>query len=272
MSKTIFITGASSGIGKATAKVFAANGWNVIASMRDPEKETELTALDRVLVTRLDVREADTITAAIRAGLDRFGRIDVWMNNAGLGVFGVFEATPQQKIIDLFEVNLFGVMAATRAILPHFRARQEGLIVNISSATGRSTFPLLSAYCASKFALEGFSEALSFELSSQGIGVKIIEPGMVETNFDEASRQNSADAPLPEDYNAYLQKMIASYTAEETHPVSAADAASAIYAAVTDGTDTLRYVIGEDARGMLSARSSMPDQDYLDAMRQRFTV
>jgi NAD(P)-dependent dehydrogenase (short-subunit alcohol dehydrogenase family) len=272
MEKTIVITGASSGIGKATAKRFAQEGWNVIAGMRKPARDTELSALEHVLVVQLDVQDPDTIASAIKAGIQQFGHIDVWVNNAGQGLFGLLETTPIEKISKLFEVNFFGAVAAIQAILPHFRARQKGLLVNISSATGRSTFPLLSAYCASKFALEGLSEALSFELASQHIGVKIIEPGMVETHFNQATESNNATTPVPEDYKGYLKSIIEIYSADTTKPVSAEEAAQVIFEAVTDGTDQLRYTIGKDAAGLLSGRKSMGDQEFMDLMRKRFTV
>jgi NAD(P)-dependent dehydrogenase (short-subunit alcohol dehydrogenase family) len=184
MNKTVLITGCSSGFGKASAKLFADKGWNVIATMRRPEAEEELTKLADVLLTRLDVQERDSIGAAIEAGMARFGTIDALMNNAGFGLFGLFEATPREKIEEQFDVNVFGAMDVTRALLPHFRANNNGLILNISSGAGMFTLPMLSLYCASKFALEGFSEALSYELSSQHITVKVIEPGgVVSTNF-----------------------------------------------------------------------------------------
>ncbi|MDE1991526.1 MAG: SDR family NAD(P)-dependent oxidoreductase, partial [Rhizobiaceae bacterium] len=124
MTKTILITGASSGIGKAAARLFHEKGWNVVATMRSPDKETELATLDNVLVTRLDVSDQESIAAAISAGIDRFGRIDALVNNAGYGQFGVFEAVPVEKIKQQFDVNVFGVMDVTRAILPHFRANK----------------------------------------------------------------------------------------------------------------------------------------------------
>lgn len=272
MEKTIAITGASSGIGKATAKRFAEEGWNVLAGMRRPAQDMALPAIGRVLAVTLDVQDPGTVASAIKAGIQQFGKIDVWVNNAGQGLFGLLEATPIQKIRALFDVNFFGAVTAIQAILPHFRARQDGLIVNISSATGRSTFPLMSAYCASKYALEGLCESLSFELVSQGIGIKIIEPGMVETRFNQTTQENNAGIPPPEDYRDYFKGMIEAYSSEDTKPISAEAAAQAIYEAVTDGTDKLRYPIGADVTGMLSARQSMGDQDYMDMMRKRFTV
>jgi NAD(P)-dependent dehydrogenase (short-subunit alcohol dehydrogenase family) len=159
MAKTILITGTSSGLGKATAYLFAHAGWNVVATMRQPEKEQELVQLPNVLVTRLDVQERVSITKAIETALDRFGQIDALVNNAGFGLFGLFEATPPEKVVEQFNINVFGVMDTTRAILPHFRQNKGGLILNISSGAGVFTLPMLSLYCASKFTLEGFTEA-----------------------------------------------------------------------------------------------------------------
>jgi short-subunit dehydrogenase len=175
MRKTVLITGASSGICKAAAKFFAASGWNVVATMRHPDGESELAALSDVLVARIDVQDKSTIVPTIQAGLAR-GGIDVLINNAGFGLFGLFETTPPERIQEQFDVNFFGVMDVTRAILPHFRENKRGLIVNISSGAGIFTLPMISLYCASKFALEGFSEALAYELASQNIGVKLVVP------------------------------------------------------------------------------------------------
>ena len=127
MSKTILITGASSGIGRATAKYFQAKGWNVIATMRSPQNETDLSTLDNVLVTRLDVQDSASITAAVQEGIDRFGKIDVLLNNAGYGAYGVLEATPMEKIRRQFDVNVFGLLETTKALLPHFRANRDGV-------------------------------------------------------------------------------------------------------------------------------------------------
>ncbi len=133
MKKTVLITGCSSGIGKAAAKLFAGNGWNVIATMRKPAMETELARLKDVLVTRLDVQDGESIKQAIEAGIACFGGIDVLINNAGYGQYGLFEAIPREKIQEQFDVNVFGVMDVTRSVLPHFRERKSGLIINISS-------------------------------------------------------------------------------------------------------------------------------------------
>src|SRR5208283_4346407 len=167
------------------AKAFAGNDWNVIATMRQSAADSELASLPRVLVTRLDVQDRESIDAAVADGVERFGRIDALINNAGFSLFGVFEAISREKIQEQFDVNVFGVMDVTRALLPHFRRNKGGLIINISSRAGLVSLPLISIYCATKFALEGFSESLASELASQNITVKIIEPsgGVTGTNF-----------------------------------------------------------------------------------------
>ena len=183
MTPTILITGASSGIGRAAAKRFQSAGWQVIATMRTPQHERELNTLDRVLVERLDVLDLASIDSAVAAGLARFGRIDVLLNNAGYGAYGPLEATPIEKIRRQFDVNVLGVLATTKAVLPHMRAQGSGTVLNISSIGGKMTFPLGSLYHGTKFAVEGLSESLHYELLPLGIRVKVIEPGMVKTDM-----------------------------------------------------------------------------------------
>ncbi len=274
MKKTVLITGASSGIGKAASRLFLANGWNVVATMRSPDKETELTELSGVLVNRLDVQDRDSIDTAIKAGIEKFGRIDVLVNNAGYGQNGVFEATSREKIQQQFDVNVFGVMDVTRAILPHFRANRAGLIINVSSGAGLFTLPTLSIYCASKFALEGFTEALAYELLALGIGVKSVIPhgGVAETSFrDRAGADFAIDpAGLP-DYNEFLQAAQRAFAAMvAAKMMTSSDVAKVIFEAATDGKDQLRYLVGDDARGFVKARRSMEDQAYVDFMRGQF--
>jgi NADP-dependent 3-hydroxy acid dehydrogenase YdfG len=172
MSKTVLITGCSSGFGRATAQVFSNNGWNVVATMRDVRGADDLANDHNMLVARLDVQDRSSIAEAVERAIECFGRIDALVNNAGFGLHGIFETSSPEKIQEQFDVNLFGVMNVTRALLPHFRANRGGTIVNISSGAGVFTLPLISLYCASKFALEGFSEALTYELAPLGITVK----------------------------------------------------------------------------------------------------
>ena len=187
MTQTIFITGASSGIGKATALYFHNKGWNVVATLRDPAQAGELAALPRVLVTRLDVTDGASVAAAVDAAHAQFGGIDVLLNNAGYGAYGPLEAFDMEGIRRQFDTNVIGLLEVTKAVLPRMRTQGQGVIVNISLIGGRMTFPLGTLYHGTKFAVEGLSEALHYELEPLGIRVKIVEPGMIATDFSGRS-------------------------------------------------------------------------------------
>jgi NAD(P)-dependent dehydrogenase (short-subunit alcohol dehydrogenase family) len=273
MTRTILITGASSGIGRASATLFASKGWNVVATMRDPVKGADLAGPRNVLVTRLDLQDRASIAPAVEAGIDRFGRIDTLVNNAGYGQYGLFEAISREQVQEQFDVNVFGVMDVTRAILPHFRANKGGHIVNVSSGAGLFTLPLISLYCASKFALEGFSEALSYELASQNIAVKLVTPhgGVTSTAFNQRTMQDRADDPSLKEYDDFVARTDQAFLSMITaRSMSAEDVAQVIFTAVTDGTSRLRYLIGDDARGFVKARRELSEEDYIAFMRARF--
>lgn len=271
MKKVIFITGASSGLGKATSLYFAQQGWNVIATMRDPHKETDLTGHTNIFVTKLDVSDHMSIQTAILLGIEKFGQIDVLINNAGYGQQGLFEAVSADKVREQFEVNVFGLMEVTRAMLPHFRSRKQGMIVNVTSGVGRITVPLVSIYAASKFAVEGFSEALSFELESQNIKVKVIEPGYVATKFYERAATDYAHDTSLSDYDDFSKEMSSLFSAFGNQvTASPEEVAKSIYAAINDGTYKLRYVVGPDLETLIELKNNKPDQEYVDTMRKQF--
>lgn len=269
MNDTVLITGTSSGIGRATARHFQRMGWNVVATMRTPDRETELTQLDRTLVTRLDVQDPASIQSAVAAGLAEFGRIDALVNNAGYGAYGPLEATPPEKIRRQFDVNVFGLLATTQALLPHFRMNRRGTIINISSVGGRVTFPLGTLYHATKFAVEGLSESLHYELQAFGVRVKIVEPGGVQTDFAGRSLDFSNDPelaeyqPLVESVLGVLGPMLANGSPPER-------IAEVIYAAATDGTDQLRYEAGPDAVALLASHRASDDATFFAGMRAQF--
>ena len=272
--KTVLITGCSSGIGKAAAKLFAARDWNVIATMRSPEK-AELAAANNLLLTRLDVQDRESIARAIESGLARFGRIDALINNAGFSLGGVFEGIPREKIQEQFAVNVVGVMDVTRALLPHFRKNQSGHIINISSRAGLVGLPLNTLYCASKFALEGFSEALAYELASQNIIVKLVEPsgGVSNTDFGKRVAAERAQTFSLADYDGFIARAGAAYSGMATKRMATADdIAQVIYGAATDGTNRLRYFCGEDTGGLVKARRDLPEEKYLELVRACFSV
>lgn len=207
MKKTVFITGASTGIGLATAKLFAKRGWNVVATMRNPESADASLKENGIFVLKLDVTSETSIHEALSSALEQFGKIDVLVNNAGYGIVGAFEATPTQNIRRQFETNVFGLMSMTKEILPHFRENRSGVIVNISSVGGRATFPLFSLYHSTKFAVEGFTESLQFELEPLGIRLKLVEPGPVHTDFGSRSADR-IDTSNFTDYSDFQSKML----------------------------------------------------------------
>jgi NAD(P)-dependent dehydrogenase (short-subunit alcohol dehydrogenase family) len=266
--KTILITGASSGIGKETAKLFQLKGWNVVATMRTPEKETELTQLDNVFVTQLDVLDVASIETAIAAGIERFGKIDVLLNNAGYGAYGPLESFPREKIMRQFNTNVLGLMDVTRAILPHFRSNKDGIIINISSIGGKMTFPLGALYHGTKFAVEGISESLSYEVESFGGKVKIVEPGAIATDFGGRSFDFNNDESLKE----YQELVGLFYTAmgkmaNANSPVNVVS--EVIYEAATDGTNQLRYTAGEDAKVLLENRKLYDDATFIAGIKSQ---
>src|ERR1700744_2822675 len=183
MNPRIFIPSAYSGFGRAAAQLFNANNWNVIATMRSPGKETELTKLSNVFISKLDVTDKPSIQNTVAAGIKKFGKIDVLVNNAGYGALGALEPAPEEEIKKQFDVNLFGLIAVTQAVLPFMREQRSGTIINLSSVGGRVIFPFCSLYHATKFAVEGLTESLQYELNPLGISLKIVEPGGFKTEF-----------------------------------------------------------------------------------------
>ncbi|MDB6077116.1 MAG: Short-chain dehydrogenase/reductase [Akkermansiaceae bacterium] len=269
MTSTILITGCSSGFGKATAQHFLAHGWNVIATMRTPQPGL-FTESERLLVTALDVTVPDSISAAIETGIARFGKIDVFVNNAGIGMFSAHEVTPDATIRQVFETNTFGVMAANRAIIPHMRERRAGTIINVTSSVGIAPMPLVAVYTASKFAVEGFSESLSYELARFGIRVRIVEPGLAPTTSFGANSGDRCDNLVPEAYAAYAGRYLRSMQDYPTAYASEADIAEAVYAAATDEAPQLRYPAGPDSVMMAELRRTLPEQEFMTRMRGMF--
>ncbi|UJR85285.1 SDR family oxidoreductase [Sandaracinus amylolyticus] len=272
-NKTVLVTGSSSGFGRDIAKHFAAQGWNVVATMRTPSDARELAELPNVLVTPLDVQDRASIDAAVEATIARFGRIDVVVNNAGFGLFGLFEATPREKVLEQLEVNVIGLMDVTRAVLPQLRAQRSGVVVNVTSGAGVFTLPMSSLYSASKFAVEGFSESLSYELAPLGIAVKLIEPGgVLSTRFNERAFGEAARNRAISDYDPFVTATMARFDEllAERRTATSADVAAVIFGAATDGTDRLRYVATPDIEPMVALRRSTSEDEYLRTMRARF--
>lgn len=269
MNNTVLITGASTGIGKATSKYFQEKGWNVIATMRTPEKEEELTQLDNVLVTKLDVLDLDSIDNAIQEGIEKFGKIDALVNNAGYGAYGPLEGFPRENIVKQFNTNVIGLLDVTRAVLPHFRKQHSGVLINISSIGGRMTFPLGSLYHGTKFAVEGITEALNYELSLIGAKVKIVEPGAIATEFAGRSFDFQASEDLTE-YQSLVNNLWDAFGSILENASPASLVAEVIYEAATDGSDQIRYTAGEDAKMFMAGREAQDDITFIGGIKQQF--
>lgn len=264
--QTILITGASSGIGKATVELFSKNGWNVAATMRIPEKSKELANLPGVKLYTLDVTDEATIKNSIEKIIEDFGKIDVLLNNAGYGSVGIFEAYTQDDIQRQFNTNVFGVMNVTREILPHFRANKAGTILTISSVGGQVTFPIYSLYHSTKWAVEGFIESLHYELHPLGINVKLVEPGPIKTDFYGRS-QDFIKSPELKEYDRYLEVAFKNSNAAGASAEGPEVVAAKIYTAATDGKNKMRYPIGGNAAGLISMKRFLPTGIFFRVVR-----
>jgi NAD(P)-dependent dehydrogenase (short-subunit alcohol dehydrogenase family) len=269
MGKSILITGASSGIGKETAKLFQSKGWNVIATMRNPERETDLNQLPNVLVTKLDVLDFDSIQKAFEEGVHKFGGIDVLLNNAGYGAYGPLETFSRDKILRQFNTNVIGLLDVTRTIIPHFRLNKKGIIINISSIGGKMTFPLGSLYHGTKFAVEGISESLNYEVVQFGGQVKIVEPGMIATDFAGRSFDFCNDESIAE-YHKIVSSLMSAMPAMAQNASPASVVAEVIFEAATDGKNQLRYIAGADAKVLIDNRKQYDDATFIGGIKSQF--
>lgn len=239
--KTVLITGCSSGYGLETARHFLAQGWKVIATMRSP-REDILPSSPQLRVLPLDVTKHESILATLEAS----GPIDVLVNNAGVGLFGAFEATPMVTIREVFETNTFGVMAMTQAVLPQFRARGAGMIVNVTSSATLAPMPLVAVYTASKIAIQGFTASLAHELEQFNIGVKLVEPGYgPTTRFAENGGERMAGL-IPEAYQTFAHSIFAQFT-QQAAVTKESDVADVVWCAANDKSKRLRFPAGDDA-------------------------
>lgn len=245
--KTLLITGCSSGYGLETARLFHANGWNVVATMRTP-REDILQHSERMRVVQLDVTDLGSIAAALAAS----GPIDALVNNAGIGVVGAFEATPMAHIRKIFETNTFGVMAMTQAVIPQLRARRSGVVVNVTSSVTLAAMPLAAAYTASKTAIEGFTGSLAHELAAFGVRAKLVEPGYApSTRFAHNTGVNIEDL-IPDTYAEFARPIFAAF-ANPALTTRESDVADAVWRAVNDKSEQLHFPAGADAVALASA-------------------
>ena len=238
---TVLITGSSSGYGLETARHFHSQGWSVIATMRTPRPDV-LPESERLRILPLDVTNPESIQAALEAS----GPIDVLVNNAGIGAIGAFEATPMTTTRELFDTNTFAVMAITQAVLPQFRERRSGVLVNVTSSVVLARMPLVAIYAASKTAIEGFTASLALELEEFNVRVKLVEPGYgPSTNFTSNGRSRM-NGLIPEDYAPFAQRVLADFQ-NQTTVTQESDVAEAVWRAANDTTGQLRFPAGPDA-------------------------
>lgn len=265
--KTMFITGSSSGLGRATARLFASRGWRVIASMRDPSKEKELAKVPGIVLATLDITDPQQIASTV-AAVAAAGGVDVVFNNAGYGMAGPLEGITDEQMLRMVNTNLMGPIRVTKAFVPHFRKRKAGLFIVTSSIGGLIAVPFNSMYHATKWALEGWSESMAFELKQFDIGLKIVEPGGMRTDFFT----RSFDVGRHPDYDALVDNVMSAITdpqrmASYSTPEQIAEG---VYEAATDGKDQLRYVTGPDAKATYAMRLQLGDEAFRKAIEQQF--
>src|SRR5882672_2543609 len=265
--KTIFITGSSSGLGRATATLFASKGWKVIATMRNPEKETELNQLADVVLLPLDVTEPQQIEVVAEEVVN-MGGADVVFNNAGYGMAGPLEGFTDEQILRMVNTNMLGAIRTTKAFLPYFREKRAGLFINTTSIGGLMTVPFNSIYHATKWALEGWSESMAFELNQFGIGMKTVAPGGMKTDFFTRSFDTGRHPAYDELVDRVMSK-ITDPKQMETYS-SPSQITEVVYEATTDGKKQLRYVAGADAKATYAMRLQLGDEAFRNAIGQQF--
>ncbi len=277
-NKVALVTGSSSGMGFATAIMLARAGIHTYASMRNLKKSktiTELASTENLplQVVQLDVNDKKSVKEAITKIVTEKERIDVLVNNAGYGLFGSLEDISIEELKAQFETNFFGVIRVTQLVLPIMRKQKSGTIVNVSSVGGRIGLPVLSAYHSTKFALEGLSESMSYELEPFGIRVVIIEPGVIRTNIMNSSiiAKKAQDPKSP--YFSLIQKVENNFKLmmeNESSPPE--EVAKAILGVVTSENPQLRYTVGNDAATMIQARVSMSENQFKKMIMQNFFI
>ncbi len=271
--KVAVITGSSSGIGHEIALILARKGFRTYATMRDLQKNSKLKSIKEeenlpVEFVQLDVTDEKSVSIAVQTIYDNIGRIDILVNNAGYGLTGAFEDLAIDEIKQQYETNVFGLIRTTQAVLPIMRKQKSGIIVNISSGAGRFGYPMGSAYVSTKFAVEGLSESLSYEVEPFGIRVILIEPGMIKTNFSNASvmAKKSIDPNSP--YAPLMKSMEKEITQLHENASSPQLVANVAYDAMTSDKPQLRYLAGKDVEQWVEAQKKMSDEEFHNMIKQ----
>jgi NAD(P)-dependent dehydrogenase (short-subunit alcohol dehydrogenase family) len=270
MTKTVLITGTSSGYGKATAELFLQRGWNVVATMRRPNPTVFPSPSDRLKMLPLDITKPETIEKALFDSVALFGSIDVLINNAGIGMASAVEATPDNTIREVFDTNTFGVFSVCRAIIPQMRNQGHGTIINVTSSVTIGVMPLVAVYAASKFAVEGYTESLSYELEQFNIKARLVEPGYAPTTRFTANGGERMQGLIPADYGAFAQAYFEKMANYPTAYCTETEVAEAAYLAATDEGTRLRYLAGADSKMLAELRWSTSEDHYRARMRDMF--
>jgi NAD(P)-dependent dehydrogenase (short-subunit alcohol dehydrogenase family) len=264
--RTIFITGTSSGLGKAAVNLFHSKGWKVIATMRRTNKGKDFEGMERVTVLPLDITNLEQINTAVASAI-ALGDIDVVLNNAAYGAIGPLESVTNEQLLRQINTNLLGAIRVTQAFIPHFRIRRSGLFINITSSAGLVTFPFDSLYHATKFGLEGWSEGMSYELEPFGIRIKTVAPGFIKTDFGANIAVTSSE-PYKELMDRYLVVLAdPELTKDGSTPEDIADI---VYEAATDEKDQVHYIAGKDVKAMVDRRLQVGAEVARKEMGQLF--
>src|SRR2546427_1800357 len=273
--KVAVVTGSSSGIGYETSLILARNGYLTYATMRDLEKSVTIKSVATkerlpLRVVQLNVTEEESIMDAVHSIITDVGKIDLLVNNAGYGLNGAFEELAMEEIKAQYETNLFGVIRVTQAVLPIMRKQKTGIIVNISSGAGRFGYPGGSAYVSTKFALEGLSESMAYELEPFGIKVVLVEPGVIKTNFVNSivAAKKSQDPNSP--YAQFMQNVATSFQHMIEGGASSDVVARVVLKAVTSENPSLRYLAGKDVETWMEGKRNMSDEEFYNMMKQNF--
>ena len=273
MHQVALITGCSSGIGYETALMLGRNGFRTFATMRKTRKSDSLQEVIRkegldVSIRQLDVNDDASIENTINNIKNEANRIDILINNAGFGLVGFFEDLTLDEIRDQFETNFFGALNITKKIIPIMRLQKSGTIINISSGAGQVGFPGISAYVSTKFAIEGFSESLTYELLPYGIKVVIIEPGVIKTNFFRNCKVSEHSVKKNSTYSPSLDKFQKNMEIMQEHATSPTDVAKVIIQVLGNSEPKQRYIVGNDVAMILEAKKNLSDNEFKKMMIQ----
>jgi NAD(P)-dependent dehydrogenase (short-subunit alcohol dehydrogenase family) len=272
-NKVAVVTGSSTGIGYETSLILARNGFLTYATMRNLDKSENIKSVATteslpIRIKQLDVTNDVSVTNAIQSISSEAGRIDVLVNNAGYGLNGAFEDLGMDEIKAQYETNVFGLIRTTQAVLPIMRRQKSGTIINISSGAGRFGFPTGSAYVSTKFAVEGLSESMSYELEPFGIKVAIVEPGVIRTNFGDGLvvAKKSQDPNSP--YSQMMQRSAAGFEKMMKNASSPDVVAKVVLNATNDDNPSLRYLAGNDVETWLGGKRKVADEEFYKMMKQ----